>query len=204
MKTRGNRQDYLALNDGYDNETQTDSRCSSPILDATDPGSSSLHYSAGQPELYAEADPILQLSDSEILPSESVSQPQSLNSTIAGSSLKSEGQKRIMETRDEWFDNRIKKRKFADRIIRCAVIDGRTGKECNWSTTDSKRQSSSTNITRHLKEVHSILPPGAKQVVLTSKATIITRFLQKGKEHTNLTHQQILEKNITRWVVTSY
>ncbi|KAK9342625.1 hypothetical protein V1522DRAFT_415518, partial [Lipomyces starkeyi] len=78
METRGNRQDHLALNDGYDTETQTDSRwalCSS-----------SLPNSIGQPELYTEVDPIIQLSDSEILPSESVSQPQSLNPTIAGSS----------------------------------------------------------------------------------------------------------------------
>ncbi|KAK9311899.1 hypothetical protein V1524DRAFT_440926, partial [Lipomyces starkeyi] len=51
METRGNRQDYLALNDGYDTETQTSS-CSSPILDATDSGSSSLHYSIGQPEFF--------------------------------------------------------------------------------------------------------------------------------------------------------
>ncbi|KAK9491449.1 hypothetical protein V1508DRAFT_421984 [Lipomyces doorenjongii] len=32
--------------------------------------------------------------------------------------------------------------------------------KCNWSTTDSKRQSSSTNIVRHLREAHSILPSG--------------------------------------------
>ncbi|KAK9358012.1 hypothetical protein V1504DRAFT_471567 [Lipomyces starkeyi] len=156
METRENRQDYLILSDGYDTETQTDSRCSSPILDATGPGSSSLHYSIGQPELYAEVDPILQFSDSEILPSESVSQPQSLNSTIAGSSFSQKGRKESWfwqyftgtETRSDWFDNRIKKRKFVDRIIRCAVIDDRSGKECSWSTTDSKRQSSSTNFLR--------------------------------------------------------
>ncbi|KAK9257602.1 hypothetical protein V1519DRAFT_394334, partial [Lipomyces tetrasporus] len=93
------------------------------------------------------------------------------------------------ETRSEW-------------IIQCAVVDDGTGKKCNWSTTDSKRQSSSTNIVRHLREAHSILPTGAKQVVAPSKATII-RFLKKGKENVNLTHQQILEKNIIRWVVAS-
>ncbi|KAK9357279.1 hypothetical protein V1504DRAFT_472194 [Lipomyces starkeyi] len=87
METRGNRQDYLALNDGYDTETQTDSRCSSPILDATDSGSSSLPYSIGQPELYAEVDPTIQLSDSEILPSESVSQPQNLTQLLRGHQL---------------------------------------------------------------------------------------------------------------------
>ncbi|KAK9358134.1 hypothetical protein V1504DRAFT_413115, partial [Lipomyces starkeyi] len=208
METRGNRLDYLALNDGY--ESQTDTRCSSPILEATDPGSSSSHYSIGQPELYTEVDPILQLSDSEILPSESVSQPQSLNSIIAGSSVSQKGPKEswfwqyftCTETRSEWLDNRTKKRKFVDRIIQCAVVDDGTGMECNWSTTDSKRQSSSTNIVRHLREAHSILPSGAKQVVAPSKATI-TRFLQKGKENANLTHQQILEKNIIRWVVAS-
>ncbi|KAK9426978.1 hypothetical protein V1505DRAFT_293825, partial [Lipomyces doorenjongii] len=99
-------------------------------------------------------------------------------------------------------NNRTKKRKFVDRIIQCAVVDDGTGMECNWSTTDSKRQSSSTNIVRHLREAHSILPSGAKQVVAPSKATI-TRFLKKGKENANLTHQQILEKNIIRWVVAS-
>ncbi|KAK9247655.1 hypothetical protein V1506DRAFT_531790 [Lipomyces tetrasporus] len=52
METRGNRLEYLALNDGY--ESQTDTRCSSPILEATDPGSSSSPYSIGQSELYTE------------------------------------------------------------------------------------------------------------------------------------------------------
>ncbi|KAJ8098093.1 hypothetical protein POJ06DRAFT_213346, partial [Lipomyces tetrasporus] len=199
METRGNRLDYLALNDGY--ESQPDTRY---------PGSSSSHYSISQSELYTEIDPILQLSDSKILPSESVSQPQSLNSIIAGSSVSQKGPKEswfwqyftCTETRSEWFDNRTKKRKFVDRIIQCAVVDDGTGKECNWSTTDSKRQSSSTNIVRHLREAHSILPSGAKQVVAPSKATI-TGFLKKGKENANLTHQQILEKNIIRWVVAS-
>ncbi|KAK9242087.1 hypothetical protein V1506DRAFT_445142, partial [Lipomyces tetrasporus] len=159
---------------------------------------------------YTEMDQIIQLSDSEILPSESVSQPQSLNSAIAGSSVSQKVPKEswfwpyftCTETRSEWFDNRTKKRKFADRIIQCAVVDDGTGKECNWSTTDSKRQSSSTNMTRYLREVHSILPPGAKQVVLPPKATI-TRFSRKSKENANLTNQQILEKNIIRWVVAS-
>ncbi|ODQ69996.1 hypothetical protein LIPSTDRAFT_333809 [Lipomyces starkeyi NRRL Y-11557] len=209
MEIRRNRQDYLALNDGYDTETQTDTRCSSPILEAADPGSSSSHYSIGQPESYTEIDTIIQLSDFEILPSESMSQPQSLSSVIAGSSVSRKVAKEswfwpyftCTETRSEWFDNRTKKRKFVDRIIQCAVVDDGTGKDCNWNTTDSKRQSSSTNM-RHLREVHSILPPGAKQVVLPPKATI-TRFLEKGKESANLTHQEILEKNIIRWVVAS-
>ncbi|KAK9489221.1 hypothetical protein V1508DRAFT_83058, partial [Lipomyces doorenjongii] len=110
METRGNRLDYLALNDGY--ESQTDTGGSSPILEATDPGSSSSHYSIGQSEL--EVDPILQLSDSKILPSESVSQPQSLNSIMAGSSVSQKGPKEswfwqyftCTETRSEWVDNR--------------------------------------------------------------------------------------------------
>ncbi|KAK9349554.1 hypothetical protein V1523DRAFT_333490, partial [Lipomyces doorenjongii] len=192
METRGNRLDYLALNDGY--ESQTDTRGSSPILEATDPGSSSSHYSIGQSEL--EVDPILQLSDSEILPSESVSQPQSLNSIMAGSSVSQKGPK------ESWFWQYFTCTETRSEIIQCAVVDDGTGMECNWSTTDSKRQSSSTNIVRHLREAHSILPSGAKQVVAPSKATI-TRFLKKGKENANLTHQQILEKNIIRWVVAS-
>ncbi|KAK9371796.1 uncharacterized protein V1513DRAFT_386140 [Lipomyces chichibuensis] len=150
METRGNRLDYLALNDGY--ESQTDTRCSSPILEATDPGSSSSHCSIGQPELYTDVDPILQLSDSEILPSESVSQPGSLNSIIAAPSISQKGPKvswfwqyfTCTETRSEW-------------IIQCAVVDDSTGMQCNWSTTDSKRQSSSTNIIRHLKEVQGLI-----------------------------------------------
>ncbi|KAJ8103601.1 hypothetical protein POJ06DRAFT_293472 [Lipomyces tetrasporus] len=171
METRGNRLDYLALNDGY--ESQPDTRCSSPILGATDPGSSSSHYFIGQSDLYTEVDPILQLSDSEILPSESVSQ---FDYCVVVKSWFWQ-YFTCTETRSEWFDNRTKKRKFVDRIIQCAVVDDGTGKKCNWSTTDSKRQSSSTNIVRHLREAHSILPTGAKQV--------------------------ILEKNIIRWVVAS-
>ncbi|KAK9368031.1 hypothetical protein V1509DRAFT_550330, partial [Lipomyces kononenkoae] len=210
METRGNRLDYLALNDGFDTESQTDSRCSSPILSPMDPGSSSSHYSIGQRESYTEVDPIIQFSDSEILPSESVSQPQSLNSAITGSSASQKCPQEswfwsyftCTETRSEWIDNRTKKRKFVDRIIQCVVVDDGTGKECTWRTTDSKRQSSSTNMTRHLKEVHSVLPPSAKQVVRPAKATI-TRFLAKAKENANLTHQQILEKNLIRWVVAS-
>ncbi|KAK9249812.1 hypothetical protein V1507DRAFT_469571 [Lipomyces tetrasporus] len=55
--------------------------------------SSILLIIAGQSELYTEVDPILQLSDSEILPSESVSQPQSLNLIIAGRQLVRRAQK---------------------------------------------------------------------------------------------------------------
>ncbi|KAK9318994.1 hypothetical protein V1517DRAFT_79721 [Lipomyces orientalis] len=130
METRGNRLDYLALNDGY--ESQTDIRGSSPILEATDPW-----FIIGQSEL--EVDPILQFSDSEILPSESVSQPQRLNSIMAGSSVSQKGLKEswfwqyftCTETCSEWVDNRTKKRKFVDRIIQCAVVDDGTGMECN-------------------------------------------------------------------------
>ncbi|KAK9241486.1 hypothetical protein V1506DRAFT_440602, partial [Lipomyces tetrasporus] len=211
METRGHRQNYLALNDGYDTDVQTEDPNSSPILDAADAGPSSRRYSISQIELDTEVDSLIQLSESGILPSESASQSQSLNSTISERSVIQKGRKEswfwqyfsTTETRSEWYDNRIKKRKFVDRIIECAVIDEHSGKQCSWSTTDSKRQSSSSNITRHLRDVHCILSPGAKQVVLPSNASI-TRFLGKGKESASLTHQQILEKNIIRWVVTSY
>ncbi|KAK9490521.1 hypothetical protein V1508DRAFT_424700 [Lipomyces doorenjongii] len=42
LETRGNGQDYLALNDGYDTEALTEDRISSKIPDAAVP-----HVSAG-------------------------------------------------------------------------------------------------------------------------------------------------------------
>ncbi|KAK9386419.1 hypothetical protein V1515DRAFT_587303 [Lipomyces mesembrius] len=66
METRRKRQDYLALNDGYDTAALKDERISSPIADAADPGLSSLRYSFSQTELDAEVDSLRHLPESEV------------------------------------------------------------------------------------------------------------------------------------------
>ncbi|KAK9342121.1 hypothetical protein V1522DRAFT_417143 [Lipomyces starkeyi] len=47
---------------------------------------------------------------------------------------------------NEWIEKRNKKKRFIDREIRCTLVNKDTGKPCNWSTTDSKRQTSTTSI----------------------------------------------------------
>ena len=90
------------------------------------------------------------------------------------------------------------------------------------TTTDSLRQSSTSNIQQHLKEKHGILPPGADGMLISffffsffspdnnillvtpkpasaRKSTIPSLRGQRGQ----LTVQEKLEKNLLRWVVYS-
>lgn len=61
-----------------------------------------------------------------------------------------------------------------DREIRCNIVSKDTGKQCDWFTTDLKRQTSTTNMRLHLKKKHGILPPGTSQpVIITPKSTIL-------------------------------
>ncbi|ODQ74952.1 hypothetical protein LIPSTDRAFT_336090 [Lipomyces starkeyi NRRL Y-11557] len=100
------------------------------------------------------------------------------------------------EVHSEWYDSPTKRGNLSMQLSGVLSLTSKLVTN-NWSTTDSKRQSFFTNITRHLREVHSILPLGAGHPVPASTATIIS-FLEKGKEKGSLTHQQILEKNIIR------
>jgi hypothetical protein len=87
-----------------------------------------------------------------------------------------------------------------DREIRCNIISKDTGKQCDWITTDSKRQTSTTNMRLHLKQKHRILPPGISQpVIVTPKSTILGLWGNRG----TLAVQELLERNLRHWVVSS-
>ncbi|KAK9490409.1 hypothetical protein V1508DRAFT_360111 [Lipomyces doorenjongii] len=66
-------------------------------------------------------------------------------------------------------------RKLIDRDIKCAVLDD-YGQECNWKATDSKRQSSTSNMIQHLRKRHSIEAQGRPESGKKPKPTILTYF----------------------------
>ncbi|KAJ8098993.1 hypothetical protein POJ06DRAFT_282166 [Lipomyces tetrasporus] len=161
---------------------------SSPLSPATQdlekPGPSSLPDFLGQSAVSTDVNSCVEILD-EVLPSESASQPPvtAASSEIAHPApQKTEWLWGYFQTREfpnEWIEKRNKK-KFIDREIRCTSINKDTGRQCNWSTTDSRRQTSTTNIRHHLKEKHGILPPGvAGPVVATPKSTIASLWGNK-------------------------
>ncbi|KAJ8100121.1 hypothetical protein POJ06DRAFT_124813 [Lipomyces tetrasporus] len=121
METRGNRQNYLALNDGYDSEGLPEDQLSNPT-----PGpSSNPIFSQG------ELDSFIEISDVEVLPSDSVSesipQPGADSSIVSRSSqdialpsvLSNTGKKKAWfwayftqkEIPHEWYEKKYKKRR---------------------------------------------------------------------------------------------
>ncbi|KAK9428164.1 hypothetical protein V1505DRAFT_289658, partial [Lipomyces doorenjongii] len=190
----------------YDSEAASEDCISSPLSPATqdleEPGPSSLPDFLSQPAVSAE----VEILDDEILPSESASQPlvTAASSEIAHPAPQKTGWLwgyfETVEFPNEWIEKRNKKKRCIDREIRCTLINKDTGRQCNWSTTDSKRQTSTTNIRHHLKEKHGILPPGVPEpAVATPKSTIVSLWGNKEK----LTFQERLEKNLVPWVISS-
>ncbi|KAK9327457.1 hypothetical protein V1520DRAFT_264655, partial [Lipomyces starkeyi] len=161
MEARGDRQNYLALNDGYESDAPSEDWISSPLSPEPKPGPSALPHSLGQSAVGADINSCVEVPDDEVLPSESASQPPvtAASFQIADAAT----QKTDFQTREfpnEWIEKRNRKKRSTDREIRCTLINKDTGKQCNWSATDSKRQTSTTNIRVHLKEKHGILPHG--------------------------------------------
>ncbi|KAK9234129.1 hypothetical protein V1525DRAFT_321626, partial [Lipomyces kononenkoae] len=194
MQTRGNRQNYLALNDGYDSDALSEDWISSPLSPAAqDPVEpSSLPHSQSQSAVSSDINSFVEILDDEELPAESASQPpaRATSSQIADTTPQ----------KTEWLWGYFQTRESMDREIRCTLVNKDIGQNCNWSTTDSKRQTSTTNIRLHLKEKHGILPPGVtEQAVATPKSTLVSLW---GKNE-NLTFQELLEKNLLRWVISS-
>lgn len=106
----------------------------------------------------------------------------------------------ISEFPNEWTEKRSSRKRLIGREIYCTVIDKDTGRQCNWSTTDSKRQTSTTSIRLYLKEKHGVLPPGVSgPPVVTPETTIVSLWENRDK----LTTQELLEKNLLRWVASS-
>ncbi|KAJ5900204.1 uncharacterized protein N7473_004274 [Penicillium subrubescens] len=210
MQTRGNRPNYLALNDGYQDEVPagdwTSSLAWSPAAQGPEgPVPSSPLPSRSQSAFSANTDSFLEAFD-DLLPSESASQLPTTASSSQSSILNSRqndwmwGYLYTREFPNEWTEKRSGRKRLVDREICCTVINKNTRKQCNWSTTDSKRQTSTTNIRLYLKEKHGILPPGITDLPTgTLKSTIVSLWGNKGK----LTIQELLEKNLLRWVTSS-
>ncbi|KAK9359154.1 hypothetical protein V1504DRAFT_364033, partial [Lipomyces starkeyi] len=195
--TRGNRQNYLALNDGYDNEVLQEDQLSSPT-----PGPSS-HTIGSQEEL----DSFLEISDVEILPSR-ISLAVIPDICCRFFNYKKRAWFLAYFTQKEiphqWYEKKYKERRSTDTEIQCSIVDERTGIVCNWRTSDSKRHSSTSNMTNHLLRKHSIRPRDAmspEPVKAKSRATLPS--LWGGKDREDMTHQQRLERNILRWVISN-
>ncbi|KAK9360845.1 hypothetical protein V1504DRAFT_368314, partial [Lipomyces starkeyi] len=215
METRGYRPNYFTLNDGYDSEVLPEDQLSrSPT-----PGPSS-NPIFGQREL----DSFIDISDVEVLPSDSVSQ--STPRPGADSSIVSRPSEDIAlplvrphtdkkkawfwayftqkDIAHEWYDQKYKKRRTTDTRIQCSIVDECTGIVCNWHTSDSKRHASTSNMTNHLLRKHSIEGPDAlPSDPVKNKHRATLPGLWGGKDRENLTHQQLLERNILRWVITN-
>jgi hypothetical protein len=79
----------------------------------------------------------------------------------------------------------------------CMHVDEKTGTRCDWHTSDSQRQNTTSNMKTHLVK-HGIycptftIPPGKKGPDI--------RTFMGGKQ--SLTHQEVLEMNAIRWIVT--
>lgn len=102
----------------------------------------------------------------------------------------------ITDINQEWINPRSKKHEPKDRIIRCINIDN-CGVQCPWQTADSLRQSSTTNMQRHL-EKHTIFSPHSQHTVNTKKQPNIMDIMVKSQ---SLSQQELLERNILRWII---
>jgi hypothetical protein len=205
--TRQKRLDYRLLNDGSDEEALFEDRIpESPVAPESLPSNESAFVS------------FINTPDHDILPSESVSQEttssviqDSHSSLISQDTSFPRSQKRpapatewmwaYFETTEfncPWIMKRNKRQKFIDREIRCLYIDEETGTQCSWKTTDSARQTSTTNMGTHLRK-HLIYPLDSIAEASTKKRqpSIATLFKRKN----TLTSEQLLEKNLLRWIV---
>jgi hypothetical protein len=93
---------------------------------------------------------------------------------------------------------RNKKQKLIDRDICCTYINKETRIQYTWKTTDSARQTLTTNISTHLQK-HSIYPPTLVAMTTRKKPSSIATFFRREDA---LTNKQLLEKNLLRWIVT--
>ncbi|KAK9321539.1 hypothetical protein V1517DRAFT_362771 [Lipomyces orientalis] len=60
----------------------------------------------------------------------------------------------ITEVNRPWTLKKSNIRKTIDCEIHCSLLDEKTGQQSSWKTTDSKRQSSTSNMVEHLRKRH--------------------------------------------------
>ncbi|KAJ5561780.1 hypothetical protein N7535_003760 [Penicillium sp. DV-2018c] len=93
----------------------------------------------------------------------------------------------VTEVKRPWVMKRDRKLQKTDRDIRCVSLDEKTGVQCNWKTSDSLRQTSTSNMKRHLAVKHSIFPPGSVDVTSKppQKSTILDFWPTKNPSQPN-------------------
>ncbi|KAJ6125923.1 hypothetical protein N7471_010416 [Penicillium samsonianum] len=212
MRTRQKRLNYRVLNDESDGESlpedQTDqsSESSEPLRNLT----------RTLPTCQKDAVILANIPDCELLPSESVSQVlvSQESSTDAGTSITNHVSSRwckrpapatewiweYFETTAvdcPWVIKRTNKRRLVDREICCMHVDEKTGTRCDWHTSGSQRQNTTSNMKTHLAK-HDIYCP-TSSIQPAKKGPDIRSFMG-GKQ--SLTHQEVLERNAIRWIVT--
>ncbi|KAF1808660.1 hypothetical protein P152DRAFT_369984, partial [Eremomyces bilateralis CBS 781.70] len=170
MVTRHNQQNYLLLNDGYD-ETLPEDQITESNFES-----------------------FVNLSSTEVLPSESVSQALTHSAPIVSSSILP--RKRPAPT-TAWMWDYFQTTEVAREWIRCAFINEKTGIQCPWTTSDSLRQTSTSNMQQHHKK-HSIYSPHSQDEPLPKKQASVISLLTRKE---TLSHQQLLERNILQWVI---
>lgn len=98
------------------------------------------------------------------------------------------------------YQNRAGNTVHKDREISCNHVD-RQGIRCSYRTSDSQRQGNTSNMKGHL-ERHGIFNDSAPESASGSRPSQRTqdiRYMMTGNG--NLSPQQILQKDIMRWVV---
>ncbi|KAK9326100.1 hypothetical protein V1517DRAFT_268468, partial [Lipomyces orientalis] len=190
MTSRSKCVDYRALNDGSCDEAAPEDRVASSTMPA--------------PSSQSAIDGFINVPDDEVLPSESASQLQELraSSKTSETSIHSSNTFRQGRTRPapvtEWLWAYFETTTVNKEAIRCVYIDDTTGTQCGWRTMDSLRQNSTSNMKTHLAK-HSIYPPDTEGGGTGGKQQTSVVSLWEKKE--KITHQQLLEKNLIRWIV---
>ncbi|KAJ5300165.1 hypothetical protein N7508_007408 [Penicillium antarcticum] len=196
MRTRQKCLNYRVLNDESDGESLPEDQ---PANQANQ----------------ANAVILANIPDCELLPSESVSQVlvSQESSTDAGTSITSHVSSRwckrpapatewiwgYFETTVvdcPWVIKRTNKRRLVDREICCTHVDEKTGTRCDWHTSDSQRQNTTSNMKTHLAK-HDIYCPTSS--IEPPKKGPDIRIFMGGKQ--SLTHQEVLARNAIRWIV---
>ncbi|KAK9246426.1 hypothetical protein V1506DRAFT_436959, partial [Lipomyces tetrasporus] len=193
MNTRRNRPNYFLLNDGIDEEASPEDRLdSSPNVISLENDVLPLESASQTQQLQFELSAETQVEQLSTIQTES-----SISIAPLQETLRHGGRSKPQSTKWPWTYFEISELENP-WIIRCAVLDKETAEKCGWKTTDSKRQASTGgNMIDHLRKQHSIDSPNKVEEPKRAESSILSFINGKG----TLTHQQLLEKNILRWIV---
>ena len=196
-ESRAPRRDYLRMNDGSDEEGDSDDSQPPRSRRRIDPA------------------PEITLNESVSQVNELVSQAPSTNSNTGSLVSQSSSSRRGYKpkSKDSWLWNSfhvidLEKDYFhktarvmrPDKLITCSICN-------NWSTTEAVLQGSLSNLGYHLKKTHRISKPGTVlQAPSTRTTPNITSFLVQQPQSQPQVQVPVsvleqLEKNILRWIV---